>query len=50
VVLVGEAMAVVGVADEVEVLEDVAEVGGIEVLVEGRVPGALVPGPANPWP
>ena len=34
--------------DEVEVLDDVEEVGGIEVLVEGDVEGWLVPEPANP--
>ena len=50
-VLVVEAVVVVvGVPDEVEVLEDVEEVGGTEVLVEGEVVGVLVPEPANPWP
>jgi hypothetical protein len=49
VVLVAEAMAV-EVPNEVEVLEEVEEVGAIEVLVEGEVEGVLVPEPANPWP
>jgi hypothetical protein len=50
VVLVDETIAVAGLPDEVEVLEDVEEVGGIEVLVEAEVVGVIVPEPANPWP
>jgi len=50
VALVDDAMAVGGLPDEVEVLDSVEEVGGIEVLVEGEVVDVLVPEPANPWP
>jgi hypothetical protein len=50
VLLVGEAMAVGGVPDEVEVLENVEEVSGIEVLVEAGLVGVLVPEAASPPP
>jgi hypothetical protein len=50
VVFVAEAMAVVEVPDEVEVLEAVEEVGGNVLLVDVEVVGVLVPEPANPWP
>jgi hypothetical protein len=50
VLLVVGAMVVAGGPDEVEVVEDAEEVGGIEVLVEGEAVGVLVPEPSNPWP